>query len=228
MRTGLIERLRRTAFWERYSTDIRFKYRVSLHVGLTVNLAYIVIKLIYGVYFGSMWFVALAVYYTLLALTRLFLIRYRRENDMEGELRVYRSCGYVLLIINQALTGIVIFMVRDGRAFDYPGVLIYAMAAYSFYAVTVAVINIVKTRKHNSPILSAAKAVDLVAATVSILSLETALLARFGGEDDPMFHKVMTGATGGGVCAVVIAMAIYMIARSSREIKNLKINNSQT
>ncbi len=119
-------------------------------------------------------------------------------------------------------------MVHQNRGFEYPGLLIYAMAAYSFYAVTVAIINIVKTRRHNSPVLSAAKAINLVAALVSILSLETAMLAQFGGDDDPMFRRAMTGATGGGVCTIVIGMAIYMIWRANKNLKKLQINNSQT
>lgn len=110
----------------------------------------------------------------------------------------YRMCGITLLIMNQALAGIVIFMVHQNRGFDYPGLLIYAMATYSFYSVITAVVNLVKFRKHGSPLLSAAKVINLVAAMVSVLSPETAMLARFGGDDDPLFRKVMTGATGGG------------------------------
>ena len=119
-------------------------------------------------------------------------------------------------------------MVHQNRGFVYPGLLIYAMAAYAFYAVTIAIVNIVKTRKHKSPILSAAKAINLVAAMVSILSLTTAMLSQFGGDDDPMFRRVMTAATGGGVCTIVIAMAIYMIVRATKNLKKIGINNFQT
>ena len=102
------------------------------------------------------------------------------------------------------------------------------MALYAFYAVILAIINVVKTRRHNSPILSAAKAMNLVAAMVSILSLETAMLAQFGGNDDPMFRKAMTAATGGGVCTIVIGMASYMIWRANKNLKKLDFNHSQT
>ena len=83
-------------------------------------------------------------------------------------------------------------------------------------------------QEDKSPILSAAKAINLVAAMVSILSLETAMLAQFGGDDDPLFRQVMTGATGGGVCTIVIGMAIYMIWRANKNLKKIEINNSQT
>lgn len=216
--TGL---LRSTAVGERYLTDAYFRNRVSLYTGLAVNLAYIVLKLAAGVYYRSAWFIALAVYYILLAAMRFLLVRRLNVQDEASELRRYRLCGILLLLMNQALAGIVVFMVHQDRGFAYPGFLIYAMAAYSFYAVTVAVINIVKTRRHKSPILSAAKAVNLVAALVSLLSLTTAMLAQFGGEDDPAFRRTMTACTGGGVCTAVIAMAIYMICRAGRALKSL-------
>lgn len=215
----LMRKFRSTAVGEKYLTDIHFRNRISLSAGLMINLAYIVMKLSAGIYYRSAWFIALAVYYILLAVMRLFLIRYMSENDREAAFRRYRLCGLILLIMNQALAGIVIFMVHQNRGFQYPGILIYAMALYAFYAVITAAVNVVRTRRHNSPVLSAAKAVNLVAALVSILSLTTAMLTQFGGDDDPAFRRTMTGAVGGGVCTIVIGMAVFMIYRANKELK---------
>ena len=224
----LMKKFRSTEVGEKYMTDVRFRAGVSLYQGFFINLLYIAMKLVSGIVYRSTWFIALAVYYILLAVMRFLLVRRLNVQDEASELRRYRLCGIMLLFMNQALTGIVVFMVQQNRSFDYPGLLIYAMAAYAFYAVTIAIINIVKTRKHKSPILSAAKAINLVAALVSILSLETAMLAQFGGDDDPLFRQVMTGATGGGVCTIVIGMAIYMIWRANKNLKKIEFNNSQT
>jgi uncharacterized protein (DUF2062 family) len=92
------------------------------------------------------------------------------------------------------------------------------MALYAFYAMITAIINVVKFRKLGSPILSAAMIVNLTAAMVSMLSLETAMLAEFGGEDAGL-RLWMTRASGGVVCTFVLGMAIYMIVRSTRYIK---------
>ena len=224
----LMKKFRSTKVGKKYMTDVRFRAGVSLYQGFFINLLYIVMKLVSGIMYHSLWFIALAFYYILLAVMRFLLVQRLNVQDEASELRRYRLCGILLLFMNQALAGIVVFMVHQNRGFDYPGLLIYAMAAYAFYAVIVAVINIVKTRKHKSPILSAAKAINLVAAMVSILSLETAMLAQFGGDDDPLFRQVMTGATGGGVCTIVIGMAIYMIWRANKNLKKIEFNNSQT
>ncbi len=217
----LMKKFRSTAAGEKYMTDVRFRTGVSLYQGFFINLVYIVMKLVSGILYRSTWFIALAVYYSLLAVMRLLLVRRLNVQDEASELRRYRLCGFMLLFMNQALAGIVIFIVHQNQGFDYPGLLIYAMAVYAFYAVILAIVNVVKTRRHNSPILSAAKAINLVAAMVSILSLETAMLAQFGGNDDPMFRKAMTAATGGGVCTIVIGMAIYMIWRANKNLKGV-------
>ena len=93
------------------------------------------------------------------------------------------------------------------------------MALYTFYITIAAVVNVVKFRKHGSPILSAAKVISLTAALVSMLSLATAMLAQFGQDDEEEFRRIMIGAFGGAVCAVVLAMAIYMIVRSTKQLR---------
>ncbi len=116
-------------------------------------------------------------------------------------------------------------MVHRNKGFNYQGMLIYLMAMYAFYSVITAVVNLVKFRKHGSPILPAAKAINLVAAMISILSLETEMLAQFGGDDE--FRSVMTSATGGGVCTITIGIAIFMNVKSTRKLKAPMAQNSQ-
>ena len=228
----LMRKLQGTAIGNRYFSDVRFRTEISLYQGLVINLLYIALKLFSGVRYRSYWFIALAIYYILLAFMRFLLLRRVKKKanrtPMDEEIRRYRLCGIMLLVMNQVLMGIVVYMVQQNRGFDYPGYLIYVMAAYSFYAVITAVINLVKFRKYESPVLSAAKAINLVAAMVSILSLETAMLAQFGGDDAPEFRQLMTASVGGGVCTIVIGMAAFMIWRSGKLMKMERINNSQT
>lgn len=210
---------------KQFAEDVHFRTRVSLYQGLLVNLLYIAVKLASGIYYRSWWLITLAVYYALLAVMRFLLLWRWGGIGLVMELRRCRLCGAVLLLMNIALAGMVILMVHQNRGYDYPGMLIYAMAAYSFYAVIVAAINVVKFRRHGSPVLSAAKAIHLAAALVSILALETAMLSRFGGADDARFREMMTAATGGGVCLIVLGMAVFMIAWSTKRIRRAEIQN---
>lgn len=220
----LIRKLIALPFIDRFVREISFRTEVSLYQGLFINILYIGIKLFSGIYYRSVWFMALSVYYIFLAAMRSSLLHYVRKQhgigkDMASEWRRYRLCGIILLFMNQALIGIIVLVVRQNRGFEYPGVLIYAMALYAFYAAITAVMDVVKFRKYGSPVMSSAKVVNLTAALVSMLSLETAMISQFGSEGDASFGQVMSACTGAGVSMIVVGMAVYMIIRATKELK---------
>ena len=129
-----------------------------------------------------------------------------------------------MVLLNLSLTAIVIQMVWQNKAYSYPEIIIIAVATYTFYTVTVSIIDLVKYRKFKSPVMSAAKAIRFAAALVSLLTLETAMLVQYG--DDELFRRLMTALTGAGVCIIVLGMSVYMVIRANKEIRVLTINNS--
>lgn len=217
----LVKALRKRPAAARLLDDPVFRAEASLYGSLAVNLLYVVVKLASGIYYRSLWFIALSAYYGMLSILRFTLMHHVRRSpigrEYRSELRRYRLCGGMLLVLNLALSGIVTLVVVWNQGFEYGGYLIYVMAMYSFYTTITSGVNIVRFRKYNSPVLSAAKAVSLTAALVSMLSLETAMLARFG-EEEPVFRRTMTAVTGFGVCVFVLGMATGMILRANREL----------
>lgn len=228
---ALLRRIRSTALGGRLLGDDIFRSEITLRGGLFINILYAVMNLISGIRYHSTWFIVLACYYVLLSAMRAVLVRYVHckpvGQDIPAEFRRYRACGVILLLMNQALVGIIIDMVTQNRGFFYPGLMIYAMAMYTFYITISAAINVIKYRNHGSPVISAAKVISLTAALVSMLSLETAMLAQFGS-DEAEFRRTMLGVSGGVVCTFVLAMAIYMIVRSTKQLRKLKNNNLET
>ena len=203
----------------RYLKEDMFRAEAALYQGFFINLLYVGIKMFSGILYRSVWFITLAVYYILLAVMRASLLHYVRKDgkDKISEWRRYRLCGIILLFMNVALTGIVILAVRQNSGFEYPGMLIYVMAMYTFYATITAVRNVVKFRRYGSPVMSAAKVINLTAALVSMLSLETAMLTQFGAADDPKFRQIMTASTGAGISLCVLGMAVFMIVWSTKQ-----------
>lgn len=223
----LMKKLRGIPIVRRYLDDGAFRAEISLYTGVTINFAYVFIKLFSGIYYRSLWFVALAFYYVFLAITRFMLLHHVRSKpvgqEYVSELKRYRLVGYILLVLNLALGIVVTFVVQQNRGFEYGGYLIYVMAIYAFYTMISSVINVVKYRRYNSPVLSAAKAVNLTAALVSMLSLETAMISQFGAAEDPMFRLIMTAVTGFAICAFVLGMAVFMIIKATKKIRNSAI-----
>lgn len=208
----------------RYLKEDIFRAETGLYQGFFINLLYAGIKMFSGILYRSVWFVTLAVYYILLAVMRASLLHYVRKTGKNKvvEWRRYRLCGIILLFMNVALTGIVVLAVHQNSGFEYPGMLIYVMAMYAFYATITAIRNMVRFRRYGSPVMSAAKVINLTAALVSMISLETAMLTQFGAADDPKFRQIMTASTGAGISIIVVAMAVFMIVRSTKQMKHIK------
>lgn len=221
----LVKKILGHPLYEKYIKRIIFRVKLSLYQGLFINSLYAGTKFFSGIYYHSVWLVMLAVYYVLLVVMRVFLLAFVRNTKETGreqalEWKKYRQCGIALLFMNQVLMGIVVFVVVKNRSFEYRGVLIYAMALYSFYAVIISIRNMVKVRRYASPVMSAARVINMTAALVSLLSLETALLARFGEPGQTVFRQVMVSITGGGICIVVLGMAVFMIVRATLQLKH--------
>ena len=97
------------------------------------------------------------------------------------------------------------------------------MAAYTFTAFTLAIINVIKFRKYNSPVFSASKAISLAAALVSMLTLESTMLTTFSDGTMTNFDKkMMLGMTGGAISLLIVVMAVYMIINATVRLKKLK------
>lgn len=216
--------VRQNPYISRYLEDIPFKLRVSLNLSLGVNLLYAIVNALSGIYYHSVWFGTLAAYYIFLAVMRFLLVRYAHKNgfgeNRAAEQKRYRACGIILIMMNLTLAGVVILVLHQNQGFEYAGFLIYLMALYTFYITVMAVINVVRYRKYHSPVMSAAKAINLAAALVSMLSLETAMLSQFDdGSTGPYFCQIMIGFSGGAVCAIVVGMGVYMLIQSTRQLR---------
>ena len=208
----------------RWQDDVRLRVNVSLYGSLAWNALYGFFQLWLGFYHHTFWFYSLGAYYICLGVMRFFLARhttrYAPGERMRDELVKYRACGIVFLPMNLALALIVFFMVYWNRTFEHHMITTIALAAYTFTSMAVAIINFVKYRRYNSPVFSAAKAISLAAALVSMLTLESTMLTTFGGETmDAFTQKLMLGLTGGAIAAFIIGMAIYMIYQSTKRLK---------
>lgn len=214
----------------RYLTDSYFKVRSGLVLSLFINLCYAVFKLAYAALYVSFWDGALAVYKLLLCAVRFHLIRHvptgPKDKEIAKELVYYRNTGLSLLASEIPLAVIAMEIVLHGQSYHYSGILIYVVALYVFYSFGLAVSNAIRYRKFHSPVLSAAKALNLTTALVGVFTLETAMLSSFGGEYE--FQLMMTAATGGAVWLLVLCVAVYMVVNAGIQRKRLEQTDRRT
>ena len=219
----------------RWKGDARLRVNVSLCTGLAFTTLYGILQLGLGFFYRTFWYGALGAYYICLSVMRLFLLqstrRYAPGEHLQSELRRLRACGAVLLCMNPALVLIVFFMVYWDRTFEHHMITTITMAAYTFAALAAAIVSFVKYRRYRSPVLSAAKGIDLAAALVSMLILESTMLTVFADESmtEPL-RRLMLGITGAVISAAVVAMAVSMLVFASKGLKklNFEVTNGQS
>ena len=209
-----------------YSSDPHLRIKLSLFGTLLFNVVYSLFQLALGIGGNSLWFYSLAGYYFLLALMRLSLF-YHTQKHHPGEMMlreqlIYRMCGIGLLPMTLALSVIIGYVAMKSQANVQGMIITIAMAAFTFTSFSIAIVNVFRYRKYNSPVWTASKALGFVSALVPMLTLEDAMIASFGSEEGENFRQTMAGFTGAGIVAVVIAIAIFMIINSTKRIKEYK------
>lgn len=212
--------------------DLSLRSNITLYSSSLWNAIYAVFQLWLGFYHHTFWYYSLGGYYICLAVMRFYLVRYLRKNKpgekMDIELKRYRFCGWIFLVMNMVLALIIFFMVYWNRTFEHNMITAIAMAAYTFTTFTVAIINLIKYRKYKSPILSASKTISMAAACVSMLTLESTMLTTFNdGSVSLTSRRIMLGTTGAAVSVFVITMTVFMIVQSTKRINKLK-NQEET
>ena len=209
----------------RFLTDRVFRTNVSLSVSFVISMLYVGLNLWSWHMLKSYWFTVLAVYYSVMAVMRFLLVRYVRiqkiGTNILGEWKRSRICACILLLINLSLSGAVLMILYQQKGYDYPGIMIYVMALYTFYALTMSIVDIVKYRKMGSPVMSTAKIVSLSAALVSMLNLETAMFAQFGADMAPEHQRIFIILTGAGVSITVVTLSAILIVNANKEIRRI-------
>lgn len=192
--------------------------------GFALNVVFAVFNALIGVLSMSAWYISFAVYYMFLCLMRAWLLydEFLGKNKQRAkplhEWRLYQRCGVILMLMSIALGGVVVLMLLNGRTKSYPGYLIYVVAMYTFWKVITAAVSVVRARKLKSPRLRALKNIGYADALMSVLSLQTAMFAAFGGEDQ-QFPLIMNTLTGSAVCLMVLLTGGGMVITANRRLR---------
>ncbi|HIY84285.1 MAG TPA: hypothetical protein H9823_10650 [Candidatus Rubneribacter avistercoris] len=185
-------------------------------VSLVVDAAWAAGNLAYGARAASWWFVTLGVYYLLLLLMRAALLHDLRCGDDARTAAATRFCGVLIGALALVVSGFVTLVSHSQGGFAYPGIVIYAVAAYTFFSLGVSIAGIVSSRRCGRQSMFAVSGVNLSGALVSILTLEMAMMSLFGAREDPLLVLLANALTGAGVAVGNIAVGVALVRKSFR------------
>ncbi len=196
--------------------------KYSLGFATFLHFVYGIFKLGTGIYYMSWWFITFAVYYLILSLMKLSIVKNIKNGvgkNLQEEYKKLKLTGIILLLLNLVLSGIIVLIIRQNKQITYAGFIIYIVAIYDFYLIISAIINVIKYRRNHSPLLASSKCINLTVAMISMISLEVAMVSQFGTNESE-FKIIMTSIMGAFACLINTFMSIYMILRANKNLKN--------
>ena len=196
-------------------------FRRGLYQSLAIKTVYAAANLIAGTVQRSVWLQSMGLYYLVLAMVWAVLGVYEhrlgRLTDQKARHRLgwsgFQVCGVLLLVLHLTTTGVIFQIIRNGREASGE-IMVIANAAYTFYQVITASIDVAQYRKNPNPIWGASRNLRLTEALMSLFFLQASMLTVFGGE--ARFRYLMNSLTGDAVCVMAVFGAIGMIVHGKK------------
>ncbi len=171
-------------------------------LGLAVNLLSALGHGALGLWTGSAWYLIFGAYYAILGVMRFGAVR-----AADGRF-IQRFCGGMLMALSIVLAQTVVMSHFFDKAVRHHQIIMISLAAWSFYKLTIAIVNVVRVRKSQSPVLRTIRSISCAAAAASMVTLQRSMIVTFGGMPG---EKLLNALTGGAACSYVFLMGLNMI-----------------
>ncbi len=185
---------------------------------LLLNVAFLVYNLYLGLSLNSAYNTAITGYYFMLIILRdiIFICekRWRRKDSTERQdkrQKLYRRVCWLLLPLNLAAIAPVVLMFKFQREVNTSMIPAITIAAYTFWKISIAIYNFLKTKKSKDLSLHSLKNINLMDALISILTLQNTMIEVFGKSDSMI---TVSRYSSIGILLLMIGLSIYLIRDS--------------
>ena len=189
-----------------------WRYLRDPHTWLIVSIAYAAGNVALGLWSFSWWFITVGAYYAVVAVIRWAVLRIRRRanGDYTAEAFAKRVTGALLVGLSVCIAGMNVLSIVKDRGTNYHEIVMIAIAAYTFTKITVAIIEMVRAKRHPSPVVKTLRNLSLATAFVSVYSLQRSMLVSFPGMTaaEIQLFNILTGTA---VWLTVLLLGINLI-----------------
>ncbi len=221
IRLGKFNDIRNTLYKNKYickyCTEFLYRNKVNSFLSFVFNLLYFFFRLIVGIYYESIWFVSLSIYCLIIALLKLMISLCHIKNYFNK--KIYLLTSLTLLLLNIPLLGIIILVIVENNSNVYKGFIIYAIAFYTFYALILSIINMIKYKHSDNNIFKLSKTISFITALVSIFMLEAAMLQTFSSSLE--LSAIMNSITGGVAWIIIVIYCITLFVKFKKNKSNV-------
>lgn len=217
-----VEKAKKREITRKFVENYGFRTIVFSSVSFAINTGYAIFYGVMGIVVHSLWYGALAGYYIFLSAARIGVLSggYRAAKRAKDDgkalyvykLKIFRGCGIFLIVLDIALATAVAQMVMSEPPSAHGEIAAITSAAYAFYKIVLALVNLFKAKNLRDPLVQSLRNVNLTDALVSLLALQTTLVALYSdGDRDMTALNIIVGAA---VCFATVAMGVFMIIRA--------------
>ena len=225
MKGAIVRSMQKHKFTNKLLKDYGYRTIVFSVVSFILNVAYISFVLVMAIMSKTAWYFTITVYYVVLAFMKGNVFHSKRKYGTEiKEARAYRFSGIMFVVMTIVFSGVIVLIYKANRYFEYAGILIYAVAAFTFYKLGLAIFNIFKAKQHNDLYIENIRNINLANALISIIILQVAMFQAFSPQHNLGFANALTGA---GVSAIILIFGIMMIIKANKKLKQLNTKNDK-
>ncbi len=209
-------------FFKKIKTNLSFRIKFFLSLSLVFNISYAVFLFVINQIYSSKWFFVMSVYYALLSITRFFVFaKLKVEKTIRAQIKTLRSCGYFLFLLNVVVSVMMFCLIHETPYLKHHEITVITLATYTFYTLTVAIISGIKCFKKNYHLYACIKVINLISASVSIVTLTNTMLITFG-EENILLRSIILPILSAFVAVFIIVTAILMICKANSDLRMLK------
>lgn len=178
-----------------------------------IDTLYAAGNLFIGITEKSWWFIITGVYYLILSATRFTIIIIKKNQQTSF---FPKFAGWMLISTTFPLLAIAILCSVRDVGNNFHEILMIGLAAYAFSKITLAIINLVKSRKHRNSLDSSLRSISLSTALVSIASLQRSMLISFGdmNSNEIRLFNVLTST---GVSVLVFMIGLFLLRNTPKK-----------
>ena len=204
------------------SKIVSFCKKYAFLISVCFALFFCIYNGVLGFYKNVIWNIAIFSYYLLLLTIRMILyVREKKsktedEKDIRRDKQIYISTSVIMFIMNLAMILPASLLINHQKEVNLSLISAIAVAAYTTYKVTLAIIKFCKVQKQQNLIYKQVRMVNLFDAVMSILTLQNTLtIVVSNGNNGDMYTLSI-------VTTIVMLLAVAIISIYTLK-KNLNI-----
>lgn len=188
-------------------------------VSLLISIGYAVLNIVLAVLLNSLWYGLIAIFYAVLMgvrMTIIFLARHiarkywmNKTELLYAELKVSIGSGGLIFLMDLSMAFAVTFMITNTPPNSSGKVVAIGLAAYTFYKIILAIVNLVRSRKNGDPVVTALRNISMADACMSLVNTTITLDMTFGSGNLAIAKNLAAFLAVG----VTLALSIYAIVK---------------